>query len=95
MSEVLKNPETTPQISKNNPDALAVHPQIQTRYMQNIAAIAKQWNDRFVTETSMQIGGESYGKKENDKQVPDLNSDFWINYANKSIEQQMMSLVNQ
>ncbi len=94
MWETMRASENTA-VSKNSLDALAVHPQVQTRYTQNIANIAKQWNERFVTETSMQLAGKSYGKNENGKRVPDLNSDFWTTRSNEIIEQQSMSMMNQ
>lgn len=64
MQEIPKNSQDIP-LSKNNLDILAVHPQIQTRYIQNIESLAKQWNNRFVIETTMQLNGKSYGKNEN------------------------------
>ena len=94
MAEKQRALSDTP-VSKNNPDALPVHPQVQTRYTQNITTIAKQWHDRFTTEATMQLSGKSYGKYEAGKLVPDLDADFWTNRSNAIIEQQTTSLLNQ
>ncbi|NRH20925.1 hypothetical protein HOO68_02690 [Candidatus Gracilibacteria bacterium] len=95
MTEKISSLSEMPLRKPSNTDILPVHPQVQTRYLENLSASTKIWNERFSAESTHSMpDGKSYGKYENGKLVPDLNADFWIHRSNDIIAQMELSMKN-